>query len=127
MELERRHFIAGSAAVAALGGTAIAQSAEQPMFGLIGRMRAKPGQRTALIAQLMEGVSNMPGCLSYIIAEDMEDADGIWVTEVWDREESHEASLSLPAVRAAITRARPLIAEIGAGNVTRPIGGHGLK
>ena len=68
----------------------------------------------------------MPGCFSYVIAKDPGDANGIWITEVWDSKESHGASLSLPAVKHAIGRARPLIAGFDSHVVTEPVGGHGL-
>lgn len=96
------------------------------MFGLIGSLRAAPGQRDALIAILLDGTGGMPGCLSYIVAEDPANADAIWITEVWDREESHKASLSLPSVQAAIAKGRPMIAGMDQGAVTKPVGGHGL-
>ncbi len=48
------------------------------------------------------------------------------ITEVWDSEASHKASLALPAVKDAIGRARPLIATFGEHFVTTPVGGHGL-
>jgi quinol monooxygenase YgiN len=96
------------------------------MIGLIGKMSATPGRRDELIAILLEGVTEMPGCLSYIVARDPAEADAIWITEVWDSEASHQASLSLPAVREAITRGRPLIAGFSDSVTTEPIGGHGL-
>ncbi|MFC3552491.1 putative quinol monooxygenase [Lysobacter cavernae] len=96
------------------------------MYGLIGKMRVVPGQRDALISILIEGVSGMPGCLSYIVAQDPTDPDAIWVTEVWDSQESHQASLSLPSVQQAISRGKPLIAGFGERFETKPIGGHGL-
>jgi quinol monooxygenase YgiN len=96
------------------------------MFGLIGKMVAVPGQREALIAILLEGVAGMPGCLSYVVARDPADADGLWVTEVWESQEHHRASLTLPAVQEAIARGRPLIAAFGESVVTEPVGGHGL-
>lgn len=96
------------------------------MYGLIGKAKAVPGQRDALISILLEGVSGMPGCLSYIVAQDPTDSDAIWVTEVWDSQHSHQASLSLPSVRQAISRGKPLIAGFGERFETRPIGGHGL-
>lgn len=96
------------------------------MHGLIGKITAVPGQRDALIAILLDGVSGMPGCLSYIVAEDPADADAIWITEVWDDRESHAASLAIPSVRDAIARGRPLIAAFGESIVTVPVGGHGL-
>lgn len=96
------------------------------MFGLIGKMRAEPGKREALIAILLEGTEGMPGCLSYVIATDPADADAIWITEVWDDETSHKASLSLPAIQAAISRARPMIAGFDSQVRTVPVGGVGI-
>jgi quinol monooxygenase YgiN len=96
------------------------------MYGLIGQMMAITGQRAALIAVLLEGMAAMPGCLSYIVAEDPANDDAIWITEVWDSRNSHQASLSLPGVQAAIARGRPLIAGFGERHETRPAGGHGL-
>ena len=97
------------------------------MYGLIGKMSATPGQRDALIAMLLEGTGAMPGCLSYIIATDPSDANAIWITEAWDSEASHSASLSLPAVKAVIAKARPLIAGFSDRVVTTPVGGSGLR
>jgi quinol monooxygenase YgiN len=96
------------------------------MYGLIGKMTAVEGQRDALMAILLDGIAGMPGCLSYIVARDPADPEAIWITEVWDSQESHAASLSLPSVQQAIARGRPLIATIGEGVVTEPVGGHGL-
>ena len=96
------------------------------MYGLIGKMNAKPGERDALAAILLGGTGSMPGCLSYIIASDPADPDGLWITEVWDSQESHQASLNLPAVQAAIAKGRPLIAGFSNRVETVPLGGHGL-
>ena len=96
------------------------------MYGLIGKMRAVAGQRDALVAILLEGVSGMPGCRSYVVAHDLADADALWITEVWDDQASHKASLSLPSVQAAIQRGRPLIAAFESFLETAPQGGHGL-
>lgn len=97
------------------------------MYGLIGKMRCVPGQRDALIALLVEGTASMPGCLSYVIAKDMGDADAIWITEAWDSQDSHKASLSLPAVQQAIAQGRPMIAGFGERYETEPVGGPGLR
>lgn len=96
------------------------------MYGLIGKMTAVPGNRDALISILLDGVRDMPGCLSYIVAKDEAGDDAIWITEVWDTEASHKASLTLPAVRAAIAAGRPLIAGFESQVATVPVGGHGL-
>lgn len=96
------------------------------MYGLIGKMTAVDGQRDTLAAILLEGTGEMPGCLSYVVARDPHDAKALWITEVWDSAESHTASLSLPAVQAAIAKGRPLIAGFSQRTVTEPIGGVGL-
>lgn len=126
MTLARRDILAGGLTLM-IGGTALAQTAAAgPMHGLIGRMRAQPGQRDALLAILLEGTGEMPGCLSYVVARDPADADAIWITEVWDSRASHDASLQLPAVQDAIRRGRPLIAGFDNGHETIPVGGMGL-
>ena len=96
------------------------------MYGLIGKMNAVAGARDQLVAILLEPTGEMPGCRSYIVANDPGDANAIWITEVWDSAESHKASLTLPAVKSAIARARPLIAGFGEHIETTPVGGHGL-
>ena len=96
------------------------------MYGLIGKIKTVPAQRDALIDILIEGVSSMPGCLSYIVAEDSTDPNAIWITEVWDSAASHQASLALPSVQEAIAKGRPLIDGFGERFETTPIGGHGL-
>jgi quinol monooxygenase YgiN len=96
------------------------------MYGLIGKMIAAEGQRDALLAILLESTGEMPGCLSYVVARDPADPNAIWVTEVWDHQDSHKASLTLPAVKAAIQKARPLIAAFASHTVTDPVGGVGL-
>lgn len=97
------------------------------MYGLIGKMKAVPGSREGLISVLLEGISDMPGCLSYVVARDPADPDAIWVTEVWDTQASHKASLSLPSVQAAIARGKPLIASFDQYIETVPVGGQGLR
>ncbi len=96
------------------------------MYGLIGKMKAVPGQRDALASILLEGASEMPGCLSYVVAQDPAEADALWITEVWDSQASHKASLSLPSVSDAISRGKPLIASFDQYIETLPMGGHGI-
>lgn len=69
-------------------------------------------------------MADMPGCLSYIVAKDLDNADAIWITEVWESQANHAASLALPAVQQAIMQAKPLIADFGDSVVTTPVGGH---
>jgi quinol monooxygenase YgiN len=122
----RRTFVAGAAGAAILPMEVFAMDETTAMHGLIGKMRAQPGQRDALLAILLAVTGSMPGCLSYVIARDPADADAIWITEVWDSRASHDASLQLPMVQDAIRRARPLIAGFENGQETIPVGGVGL-
>ena len=96
------------------------------MYGLIGKILTVTGQRDALASILLEGTRRMPGCLSYIVATDPAEPDALWVTEVWDSQASHQASLALPEVKAAIARGRPLIAGFSNRVETVPLGGVGL-
>lgn len=97
------------------------------MYGLIGKMTAVAGERDALAAILLDGTHAMPGCLSYVIARDPADDNALWITEVWDSEASHKASLSLPSVQEAIAKGRPLIAGFSNRVETVPIGGYGIE
>lgn len=96
------------------------------MYGLIGKMAAKAGKRDELVKVLIDGVAGMPGCLSYVVSNDPTDANLIWITEAWESKDAHAASLSLPSVKDAITKGRPMIAAMSAIAETTPIGGHGL-
>jgi quinol monooxygenase YgiN len=137
MQITRREFVAitGVSMLSAVStsfampdeSTNLSNKGATVMYGLIGKIKAVPGQRDALIAILVTGVSGMPGCLSYIVAQDPIDADAIWVTEVWDSKESHNASLTLPSVQQAISLGRPLIAGFGDRFETTPVGGQGIS
>jgi len=125
--IARREVLGGGLALAAVAAPGAAWAKEdKAMYGLIGQMKAIPGQRDALVAILAESTEGMPGCLSYIVAKDASDADALWITEVWTDKESHAASLKLPSVQAAIAKARPIIAGFGHRFETVPVGGVGL-
>lgn len=96
------------------------------MYGLIGKMLVAPGTRDEVISMLLGCVSEMPGCLSYVVAKDPIDDNAIWVTEVWDNQDSHKASLSLQPVQEAIAKAKPFITGFGERFETEPVGGHGI-
>ena len=97
------------------------------MYGLIVKLVLHRGKRDEMIEILQASAAGMPGCLSYVVAKDKSDEDVLWVTELWDREESHQASLALPGVKAAIPRAKPLVASFERIAVTQPIWGDQLK
>ncbi len=96
------------------------------MYGLISQIAAASGQRDELAA-ILAGMDAMPGCLSYVVANDLADPDTLWVTEVWETSQDHADSLALPRVQAAIALGRPLIDGFGSRTETEPIGGIGLS
>jgi quinol monooxygenase YgiN len=128
MRIDRRDFtlLSGGVVLAALAPGCANVPEGSKMYGLIRKATCVAGKRDEFIAILLKDVGTMPGCLSYVVARDPKDPDAIWITEVWDSKESHSASLQLPAVRQAIAKGRPLIANFGEQTVTEPVGGYGL-
>lgn len=96
------------------------------MYGLIGQIIARPGERDTLLEAMASSISDLPGCLSYVLARDPANPDALWITEVWTDKAAHQASLQLPAVQEAIAKARPIIAGFGERFETEPVGGIGL-
>ena len=81
------------------------------MYGLISKFRALPGRRDDLVALMKSGSAPMPGCISYVLATDPADRDLIWITEVWETQADHAASVKIPAIAETIRQAMPLIAS----------------
>src|SRR5688500_12690473 len=83
MDPKRRDLskLAVAVAIAALtpGCASMRIDGEPQMHGLIGKMTSIPGKRDELIAILLRGTADLPGCLSYVIARDPQDRDAIWV------------------------------------------------
>ncbi|MFY9747889.1 MAG: putative quinol monooxygenase [Acidobacteriaceae bacterium] len=93
------------------------------MYGLIAKLTLLPGKRDEVIALLTESSANMPGCFSYVIANDAANENVLWVTEVWESKASHDASLTLRAVQAVIPKVKPLVASFEKIAETEPVAG----
>jgi quinol monooxygenase YgiN len=99
------------------------------MYGLTGKMIAQPGQRDTLIGYLLqaaEGMRDLESCYLYVVSSANDDANAIWITEVWRNKEDHDASLTLDGAKELIAKARPLIAGFGERIEVTPLGGKGL-
>ncbi len=96
------------------------------MYGRIGSLIAAPGQRDELARVILDGMREMPGCLSYVVANDASDENTLWITEAWTDRDAHRAALQRPAVQEAMRQGRPLIQGMGDATETEPIGAHGL-
>src|ERR1700747_3152991 len=93
------------------------------MWGLIAKITLLPGRRDEMIGILKESAADMPGCLSYVVAKDATDQNTVWVTEGWNTMASHDASLSLAAVKNAIPRGKAIISNFEKIAVTSPVWG----
>jgi quinol monooxygenase YgiN len=98
-------------------------------YGYIGSMRAREGCRDDVISILLAGADGLraAGCQLYAVCIAPADANMIWVTEIWQSAERHEASLQLPETRVAIAKAMPMLT----GEFTRQeltvVGGLGVS
>jgi quinol monooxygenase YgiN len=125
MQIDRRTFLEWLGAVALLPAMMGSQEVIG-MWGLIVKITLVPGKRDEMIDILKESAADMPGCTSYIVAKDTADENTIWVTEVWDSQASHDASLSLPAVKDAIPRGEAIVSNFERIALTTPVWGAGL-
>jgi quinol monooxygenase YgiN len=91
-------------------------------------MRTQPGRRDEVVAILLRDVEGLreAGCDAYIVSVSDDDEDAIHVMEVWRSAEQHKASLELPAVKAAIGEAMPMLTGEFASRELTVAGGLGL-
>ncbi len=94
-------------------------------YGYFGTMRTTPGNRDQVAGILVGGVDRLReiGCSVYSVSVSDGDPDLIWVYEVWDSKESHDSSLHLPEVRAAISQAMPMLTGEFTSQETTVVGG----
>ena len=94
-------------------------------YGYFGTMRTTPGDRDKVVEILVAAVDGLrgAGCSVYSVSVSADDPDLIWVYEVWDSKESHDASLQLPDTRAAISRAMPMLTGEFTSRETTVVGG----
>jgi quinol monooxygenase YgiN len=80
-------------------------------YGYIGSMKTQPGQRDEVVAILLVGTDGLRdhGCHLYVVSVSETDEDTIWVSEVWESKEHHDASLQLPETKASISKAIPML------------------
>ncbi|MFB9273691.1 putative quinol monooxygenase [Cohnella cellulosilytica] len=97
-------------------------------FTMFGQLIARPGQRGELAKLMLESAATlqeMEGCIYYIISESVDEPDALWISELWESEEAHAASLKNENVLAVIQRCRPLIAGVNPVKL-RLLGGKGI-
>jgi quinol monooxygenase YgiN len=97
-------------------------------YGYLATMRAQPGRRDDVVAILVGGADGLRavGCRLYVVGVSDTDPDTIWVSEVWDSKEAHDASLRLAETQAAIGRAMPMLTGEFTGRELTVVGGLGV-
>jgi len=97
-------------------------------YGYVNSMKTRPGHRDEVAAILTSGADGLraAGCRLYVVGLDAADDVTIWVSEVWESKDHHDASLQLPETRAAIARAMPLLTGEFSSRETIIAGGLGV-
>jgi quinol monooxygenase YgiN len=80
-------------------------------FANAATLGAAPGKRDELVAHLIKRSDALTtlGCLLYEVGVTEDDADTVFVVELWESATAHQASLRNPDVQASIGAARPLL------------------
>jgi len=100
------------------------------MYALTGKLTAQDGKRNALVEILLRAaivVGQLPECHAYIVNEDIADEACVWVFEIWDSKEGHDASLKDDRVRSLIAEAMPFMGAAPGGSELRVMGGYGVS
>jgi quinol monooxygenase YgiN len=99
-------------------------------YFLHGKLVAKQGHRDELANILLDAsklISKAKGCKLYVIGLDKNDSNSVYVTEIWERKEDHDNSLSVEGVGELIKRARPILdGKPPEGQELEILGGTGL-
>lgn len=97
-------------------------------FGYLATMRTHPGKRDEVVKLLLTDPEALRplGCHVYVVGVAESDPDLIWVTEVWDSKDAHQASLLDPEVQAGIAAAMPMLTGEFTGQELTVPGGLGV-
>jgi quinol monooxygenase YgiN len=97
-------------------------------YGYIGSMKTIPGHRDDVVSILLSDVDSLKeaGCDLYIVSVSDADDDTIWVSEVWQTKQHHDASLQQPEAKAAISKAMPMLTGEFVSHELTVVGGFGV-
>jgi quinol monooxygenase YgiN len=100
------------------------------LHSVLTRYIAKPKQGNGLIDILLKChdiVSDAEGCRHYIINQDDERPDHIWVSELWDSQEDHIISLSLDGCKELDVAINHLLAAPPEQIMMKAVAGKGVE
>lgn len=82
-------------------------------YSVYGSITAQPGKGEELQGYLLEasrGMEALDSCYCYIVGIHEEEPDAVYVFEVWENQDAHQASLQLPVFQQLIEKTKPIIA-----------------
>jgi quinol monooxygenase YgiN len=98
-------------------------------YALLNRLTARAGQRPRVVEILLESgrlFEDNPACLLYVVTESADDANVVWVIDLWTSQEEHAEALKAPELRPFVEQAMPLLEGMPEQMEVRPAGGKGL-
>ncbi len=99
-------------------------------FGLFGKFSVLDGERDTLVNILLEAaeaLGDLKECEIYTVSTVEGEPNTVYVYEVWQDENAHQASLKLEATQTLITKAKPIITGMERINTLNIIGGKGIS
>jgi quinol monooxygenase YgiN len=98
-------------------------------YALINKLTTKPGHRSQVIDILVEAGSSFndnPACILYLVNEDANNPNVLWVEDIWTSKEKHSLALASPELKSFIPTAMPLLENMPEQIEIVPVGGKKL-
>lgn len=99
-------------------------------YNIFGRFSVQEGKQGTIVEILLEAAESMKalsGCELYIVSTNASEPNHVYVYEVWENEQAHQASLTLDVTQTLIQQARPIITGMERLNTLQALGGKGLN
>ena len=96
------------------------------MYAVNGSLTAVDGKVEELKGYLLDASKHMndvENCYCYLVGENEDDPNSVYIVEIWEDKTAHEASLQLDVFRDLIEKAKPIIAEMDNFPTVNVIGG----
>jgi len=79
-----------------------------------------------ILLNASRSMEKLEECEVYVVSVSDEEANVVYVYEVWSNETSHKASLNLAVTQTLIQKAKPLLENVERVNTLQTKGGKGL-
>ncbi len=81
-------------------------------YALINKMTTQEGKREEVLRIMIESgaaFNDNPNCLMYLLSNDKNDPNVIWVQDVWTSQEAHAEAMSDSTMKQYVEQAMPLL------------------